>query len=352
MSESKDESLQRAEEIARRLDREPPRKEREAALGDLIEICRGSEAARERYLMRFVTLLADDAPYARGLASLGVVLCDDNEQHVERVVRLLGDPSPGVRLQAIHALAPLGLASLHDRFAESLHDPDRLVRLAAAVALAAGGDLRGTDVLLEAIARRSTRLDALLALRRAAADGPDLRAKIEPEVRKIFGGFLTHRFDRVAAAAVLATMGIKEGGDHLIERARKGGVERPMALELCGELQIPGGEAVAAAIAADKDDALRGTALRALASYDGASAADLCSRALLDEGEDADVRCDAAEGLLLLGTDAARRSLEEAREGPGDERVRRVAATCLSLFGRPSEEVRLYLPLSGEEVIS
>ncbi|HEY0838810.1 MAG TPA: HEAT repeat domain-containing protein, partial [Vulgatibacter sp.] len=154
------------EELARRLDDpDVPRKEREAAVAELVELCRTDEGARHRYLMRFVTLLADDAPAIRGWATLGVVLCDEEGSHVDRVAKLLGDPSPGVRLQAIHALAPLDLPELRDRFAEALADRDELVRLAAAAALASGGDLRGTDVLVAAAGRRNTRLDALLALR-------------------------------------------------------------------------------------------------------------------------------------------------------------------------------------------
>src|SRR5690606_41548034 len=71
-----------------------------------------------------------------------------------------------------------------------------------------------------------------------------------------------------------------------------------------------------------------------------------------DEAEDADVRCDAAEGLLLLGGERARQALESAAEKVREERVRRVVSVCLSLFGKPVEELRSYLPLTGEEIVS
>lgn len=343
-----------AEELARRLeDPATPRKDREAAIADLVEICRQDEEARRRWLMRFVTLLSDDSPVIRGWASLGVVLCDEEGSHVDRVARLLADPSPGVRLQAVHALAPLDLPELHDRFATVLGDRDELVRLAAAAALASGGDLRGTDVLLAAVSRRNTRLDALLALRAAAEKGTArVRASVHDTARKAFGRLLANRFERVAAAALLAATDDAVGNEHLLARARKGGVERPMALEICGELRIPGGEALAQSIAADRRDPLRGTALRALASYGSADAVDRCGAALVDAQEDVDVRCDAAEGLLLAGGDRARSILEIAKAEAGDDRLRRVIAACLSLFGRPAVEIRLYLPLSGDEVVT
>ncbi|HWV36913.1 MAG TPA: HEAT repeat domain-containing protein [Vulgatibacter sp.] len=342
-----------AEELAKRLD-DPAasRRVREAAIAELVEICRRDEAARRRWLMRFVTLLSDDAPIIRGWASLGVVLCDEEGSHVDRVARLLSDPSPGVRLQAVHALAPLDLPELHDRFASLLADGDELVRLAAAAALASGGDLRGTDALVAASARRNTRLDALLALRPAAQSGsPEVRAAVQEAARRAFGRLFANRFERVAAAALLAATGDAGGAAHLLERARKGGVERPMALEICGELRIPGGEEVARAAASDPRDPLRGTALRALASYGSADAVERCRAALVDAGEDPDVRCDAAEGLLIAGGDRAREILERAREEVSDDHLRRVVTTCISLFGRPAEEIRLYLPLSGDEVI-
>ncbi|AKU90448.1 HEAT repeat domain-containing protein [Vulgatibacter incomptus] len=341
-----------ADDLAKTLDETGlPRKEREAAVADLVERCKESAELRERFLMRFVLLLSDDDPVIRGWACLGVVLCDDEGSHVERVARLLGDPSPGVRLQAAHALAPLEAEGLHERFVACLQDPDLLVRSTCAGALASAGDLRGVDVLLEAAGKRRTRLDALLALRPAARDA-SRRGPVEALATRLFRGVFTRRFDRVAAAALLAVTGNRDAGAFLVERARRGGMERPMAMELCGELRIDGGEAVVSSVAADPRDPLRGTALRALACYGGPEAQERCARALLDEAEDSDVRCDAAEGLLLLGSEDSRQSLEKARETVGDDRVRRVATACLELFGRPESELRLYLPLSGEELIS
>src|SRR5690606_30806926 len=89
----------------------PPR-EREGAAQELVGLCRRDEAFRERYLMRFVTLLADEHPAVRGWGIVGVLLCDEKLEHLPRIVRLLEDPSPGVRLQAVHALTPLGIETI------------------------------------------------------------------------------------------------------------------------------------------------------------------------------------------------------------------------------------------------
>lgn len=341
------------EELVARLDDPDTRsKDRPALIAELVERCRLSSEMRERFLMRFVTLLTDELPAIRGWAVVGVVLCDEEGAQLGRVVRLLDDPSPGVRLQVLHTLGPLGLEGLGERYAEALEDPDRLVRLAAAVALAMEDDFRGTGVLLRAAERRDTRLDALLALRRAAADSPGDRERIQAAAGKLFRGLLTGRFDRLGAAALLVLLGDGDARRFFAERITKKTIERPMALELCGELQIGEAREEVARIAADPKDPLRGTALRALGAYGGEPAEARCREALFDEAEDPDVRCDAAEGLLLLGGDTARALLEKAQDDVGDERVRQVAATCLSLFGRPHRELRLYLPLSGEEVVS
>lgn len=327
-------------------------KEREEAAAELVERCRQDAALRDRFLMRFVTFLADEAPIVRGWGIVGVLLCDEELEHLPRILRLLDDPSPGVRLQAAHALAPLGLPEVEAALADKLDDEDRLVRVAAAMALAIAKDTRSVPVLLDGIGSRRSRFDALFALRHVAPSDGERRDRIERGARAVFSGFLTSRFDRVAAAGVLATLGDERAGRYLLERARKGRLDRPLAIELVGELPIPGGEDLLASIAADRADPFRGAALRGLGSSGAERAYEACRAALADEAEDADVRCDAAEGLLLLGGDRAERALIEAEGGAGNERVRRVASTCLSLFGKPREEVRLYLPLTGDEVVS
>lgn len=336
-------------ELVERLEDDRPKVRAEAA-ADLVELCRTDADARARFGMRFLTLLNDESPAVRGQAVLGAVICDEHLAHVDRVLKLLDDPSPGVRLQVIHTLGPLGLPEVLPALAARLSDEDLLVRTSAAAALSFAGDASGIPVLLASLEKRNAREEALHALRQVASQGD--RAAIEKPVRRLFGSLFVSRFERVAAAGVLAVLGFAEGRAHLVDRAARKGIDRPLAVELCGELRVAEAEMLLRAAAADAADPLRGTALRALASLGVADAVGRCSAVLLDEREDADARCDAAEGLLLAATPEAHETLERAADAVADARVRGVAAACLALWGKPAREIRLYLPLTGDELPS
>lgn len=327
-------------------------RERESAAEALVELCRRDEDLRDRYAMRFVTLLADEQPAVRGWGIVGVLLCDEELEHLPRILKLLEDPSPGVRLQAVHALTPLGAEEVRAPFRLRLADEDRLVRVAAGVALSVIGDEACVPALLEGLNSRRTRFDALMGLRNIAPSAPAWQQEIREAAQGVFTGLFAGRFDKLAAASVLASLGDERAAAHLLERAKKGKLERPVAIEWLGELRVPAGERYLRELAEDRKDPFRGAALRGLGSYGSEAALGACLRALGDESEDADVRCDAAEGLLLLGGDEANDALEAARERVEEERVKRVVSICLSLFGKPAEELRLYLPLSGEEVVA
>jgi HEAT repeat protein len=254
----------------------------------------------------------------------------------------LHDPKPGVRLQAAHVLASLGLPELRDRLAGALADPDVLVRVAVATALADAGDRRGVGALVEAVDHRLARIDALLALGRLGAP------EGEAPARRILAKLFASTFDRVAAAGVLAALGRDEGAGYLLSRVgKRRGADRQMAIELLGERGVRAAADALRAIAGKRDDPARGPALRALAGFGDEAGREACARALLDEQEDPDVRMDAAEGLLLAGRDADRDALARAGEDAGDALVRAVAREALELFGRPGAEVRLHLPLGG-----
>src|SRR5690606_12855099 len=158
------------------------------------------------------------------------------------------------------------------------------VRVTAASALAFAGDARGTEVLITALGGRDTREEALHALRQLA-DRAD-RAAVEAGARKIFGGLFVGRFERAAAAGVLAALGLQEGRAHLVDRAGRRGIDRPLAMELLGELRVEEGEVLLLAAAGAAADPLRGTALRALGALGAADALALCTEALGSEDED------------------------------------------------------------------
>ncbi len=334
-------------DLVQRLEDDKPKVRAEAA-ADLVELCRTDADARERFGMRFLTLLNDESPAVRGHAVVGTVICDESLSHVDRVLRLLDDPSPGVRLQVIHVMGPLGLPEVLPALTSRLEDEDIHVRTSAAAALSFAGDPSGIPVLLGSLEKRGTREEAMHALRQVATLG-DTRA-IAQAVGKLFGAFFVSRFERVAAAGVLAVLGDTEARAHLVDRVGRKGIDRPLAIELVGELRIAEAEELVRASAANATDPLRGTALRALASLGTADALERCSKVLLDESEDVDARSDAAEGLLLLGGAEAEAVLERARASVTEPRVRSVVESALSLFGKPPREIRLYLPLSGEEL--
>lgn len=315
-------------------------KERIAATTALVERCRKDDAARSRFLMRFITLLSDDSPAIRGEAIVGVVVCDDKQEHLDRVARLLRDPKPGVRLQAAQVLGSMGVPGLLDTFAASLSDEDVLVRVAVATALADAGDRRGVPALVGAVDNKLARLDALLALGHLAAP------EGEAVARRIFGKLILPSFDRLAAASVLVALGREDGRKYLLGRAdKRRAPDRQMAIELLGERGVTEATGLLATIAGRPDDPARGAALRAWASLGDGEGRAACVRVLDDDSADPDVRMDAAEGLLLAGRESDRAALVRAAGEASDEKVRAVAREALELFGSTPAEARLHLPL-------
>src|SRR2546430_1077362 len=114
---------------------------------------------------------------------------------------------------------------------------EQLCELAHDVPDSARGELMPVVVRLLADAQPLVK-SAALALA-ALAELKDPRAL--PHVRAVSPRCFPPSFERTQAAGVLARLGDREGGKHLLARAaKKWSEDRPMALELLGEVKAQG----------------------------------------------------------------------------------------------------------------
>lgn len=98
--------------------------------------------------------LGDERPEVRFQAVIAFVRVAP-EEAAEAIGGALSDPDPSVRYVAIRVAEEHGDTSrIAPRLAELTADSDADVRIAAAIALAHGGDDRGASVLLEVVSRR------------------------------------------------------------------------------------------------------------------------------------------------------------------------------------------------------
>jgi HEAT repeat protein len=86
-----------------------------------------------------------------------------------------------------------------------------------------------------------------------------------------------------------------------------------MAVELLGEVRANGAKEKLLQILADKDDTARGTAARSLGRLGDLTAEPPLTALIQDATISDDLKLDAAEGLLLLGTDSARERVKATR---------------------------------------
>lgn len=210
--------------------------------------------------------------------------------------RALAEDDPHRRSLAVHALAALAGEdpTLLAHVRRALQDEALVVRAAAACALAERGDASGVDVLAEALGERALRYEALQAARRVGAEA--LRGRIA----RILHGWFTPGFDRLQAAAALASWGDREAARYVLARARKPrALDRGLALELCAELRLTGAyEACAAALEEGPSSLVRGTAALALGRLGDRRAKPLLQA--LAEDVDEEMRADAMEALRML----------------------------------------------------
>ncbi len=289
------------------LEREQRAAARAEAAGLLCELASDGPEQAAELVDAIPRLLADAQSEVRcaGLALAGIALTPDEAEPV--LVRGLADPATRVRVEAAGRLADLARPSSRGAFAAALGDASFSVRFEAARGMASLKHSAGLDVLVEALDDGDFRFRALGAL----AELGDARAL--PAVQRLWRKWLLPYFDRTQAAGTLVKLGDPSGIEHLFARTRKKWtVDRGLAVELLGEVRAPGAFERLSALVADKRDASRGAAARALGRLGDARARPVLLEIFGAEDTPDDVRLDAAEGLCRLGADEDLSALEAA----------------------------------------
>lgn len=291
------------------LERARNERERAAAAVRIVEFAEAHPDRAVDVAPLMTRLLADKQEELRRMGVRLAALILEPDEAERLLTARLTDASTMVRMEATGQLADLARPSSRGALAGALEDPEFNVRFEAARGMATLKHSAGLDVLLLGLQRGDFRFRALGALGELA----DARA-VEP-VRAVFHKWLLNVFERTSAAGVLARLGDAEGGRYLVERTRvRRAPDRPMAIELCGEVQPPGGIARLYEVLADRADPFRGAAARGLGRAKDALAEERLS-AVLDESDlDDDELLDLCEGLLLLGSASARDRARGARD--------------------------------------
>ncbi len=309
------------------------RKEREQALLTL-ESSQNVKARRDA--AQLLVQLADEGPgREEELAALIPRLLDDKDDRVRRAgislaarclspedaERLLGsrlsDESSEVRLECAGQLADLARPSSRGMLAVALEDGSFNVRFEAARGMAALHHPAGLDVLVEALDHALLRFRAIGAL----AELGDPRAL--PAIQRVHGKWLIPYFDRAQAAGAMAKLGDKTGAEWLMQRShKKRAFDRPLVVELLGEVKADGAYARLTEILLDRKDHARGAAARALGRLGDPRAMALLAQVLNESDAPGDLVLDASEGLCLLGGEEARAHVQKALDSAQDAELR------------------------------
>jgi HEAT repeat protein len=262
-------------------------------------------------------VLADGSSRVRrlGLLLASRLLSEDELAPLAR--RFVTDAEAAVRVEAVGLLGELARPEARGALAAALEDDDAEVRFEAACGMAALRHPAGMEILVEALDVAAWRFRALGSL----ALLEDARA-LEP-VQALARRFFLSAFDRTQAMGVAARLGDGTAGAYLFGRTRKRwSPDRAYALELLGELKLPGARERLLEVLADEKDKCRGAAARSLGRLRAEDAGERLQALLVDAKQPEGLRLDAAEGLLLLG----------------EPRWREVVAGAVSAF--PGEEAR------------
>ncbi len=266
----------------------------------------------------WMRLLADAQEEVRRAGVEMATRCLGPEETARLLLTLIGDPSELVRVQVAGVLADLEDPSCRDGLRALVQDRAASVRFEAARGLAAMGDPTGIDVLIGSLDAGELRFRALGAL---AVLG-DSRAA--PAIRALFKRLWLPPYERTQAAGVLAKFGEEEAAGYLLERTRaRRGMDRAFAIELCGEVKVPGARERLEAILADEADPCRGAAARGLGRLGDSGALPGLLSVVENAAEADDLRLDAAEGCCRLA---------------GPERRGQIAALLQSLKSASARE--------------
>lgn len=272
---------------------------REAA--DLLHALAADGADRAEEMRAVVPrLIADADPNVRRTGTAIGALVLPREEAQQFLGARLGDAEETVRIEAAGQLADLVSPTARGLLALAMQDASFSVRFEGARGMAALQHSAGIEVLIEALGLPELRFRALGAL----AELGDERAA--PPIEKLFRRWLLPAFDRTQAAGALARFGDREAAAFLMQRSRKRwAADRAMAVELCGEVKAEGAREQLAGILARRDDECRGAAARGLGRLGDPSVLPLLAAVLDERSHGDDLRLDAAEGLVLLGTEEA-----------------------------------------------
>lgn len=210
-------------------------------------------------------------------------------------IEALRDRSSFVRLEAAGRLADQGRADVRAPLAAALQDDVFEVRFEAARGMATLKHAAGFDVLVQALESVRLRYRALGAL----AELGDARA-LAP-VRATFKKWFLSGFERTQAAGALVRLGDPEGASYLLKRTRsRWANDRAQAIEMCGEVRVPGSLERLSEIARTPKDVTRGAAARGLGRLGDPAAAPLLWELIRETGNDDELRLDAADGLMRM----------------------------------------------------
>lgn len=186
---------------------------------------------------------------------------------IPALLELLASREPGERADAACALGDRLRTreierfepAVQERLVALLGDEVPIVKLEAAIALAEAHDTRATELLIEASRRRVFRLDAVRAL------GTLGDARAVAPLLSMLRRWLLPWADRLQAAAALCALGEAQGADYLEARMRsRRDAERAAAIHFLGESRHPRARGLLEPLLADAAEPMRDVAARAL----------------------------------------------------------------------------------------